>query len=147
VTQYHGKNLHFSIYDAGSVVRDLTAHVVSIDFPRSVDTADISTAGLGDHKFIAGLRGATITINLIWDDTATTGPDAVLEGLLGVAPNGLTGPGGFIFGPAGDEENKVRYTAAGHLTSYSPSSSVSDAVKATATLQVTGTVTRDLFPA
>lgn len=145
MTQYHGKNLHFSLYDAGSVVRNLSAHVVSVDFPRSVDTADISTAGLGDHAFIAGMRGATLTVNFIWDDTATTGPDAVLEGLLGVAPNGLTGPGGFIFGPAGNTAGYVRYKAAGHITSYSPSSSVSDAVKATVTIQVTGAVTRDTF--
>lgn len=125
--------------------RDLTAHIVSVDFPRSVDTADISTAGLGDHKFIAGMRGATITINFIWDDTAITGPDVVFEGLLGVAPNGLTGPGGFIFGPAGNATGKVSYSAAGHLTSYSPGSSVTDAVKGTVTLQVTGSVTRGVF--
>ncbi len=145
MTQYHGKNLYFAMYDAGSVLRNLTSHVLSVDFPRSVDTADISTAGLGDHSFIAGLRGATLTVNFIWDDTATTGPDDVLEGLLGVAPNGLTGPGGFIFGPAGNDVGKVRYSAAGHLTSYSPSASVSDAVKATVTVQVTGSVTRDAF--
>jgi hypothetical protein len=146
VTQYHGKNLYFAIYDAGSVLRNLTAHVVSVDFPRSVDTADISTAGLGDHKFIAGMRGATLTVNFIFDDTPVSGPDAVLEALLGVAPTGLTGPGGFIFGPAGNGTGKISYAASGHLTAYSPSSSVTDAVKATVTIQVNGAVTRSTFP-
>lgn len=145
MTQFHGKQLKFSIYDSGSVLRDISAHVMSVDFPRSVDTVDIATAdGSGDHKYMAGLRNATITLNLVWDDTVTTGPDVVLAGLLGTAASTTTGPGGWKFepNPTAAGATKVSYTGAGCLTAYNVSASVSDAVKATATIQCHGAITR-----
>lgn len=145
MTQFHGKQLQFSIYDSGAVLRDISAHVMSVDFPRSVDTVDIATAdGSGDHKYMAGLRNATITLNLVWDDTLTTGPDLILAGLLGTAPSTSTSAGGWQFkpNPSASGATKVTYSGAGCVTAYNVSASVSDAVKATATIQCHGAITR-----
>lgn len=145
MTQFHGKNLNFQIYDSIPTIRDMSAHITSVDFPRSVDSADISTAGLGDHSFMAGMRNATITLNVVWDDTATTGPDVVFAGLLGTSPNTPTTSGGFIFGPSGSTSGRVKYSGAACVTAFNVTSGVGDAVRATVTMQCHGTITRGTY--
>jgi hypothetical protein len=146
MTQYHGKNLYFAIYDnVGPTLRDLSTHLVSVDFPESVDSADSTTAGDGAHEFLAGLTNATISLSGIWDDGVAPAPDVVLAGLKGVSPAGLTGAGGWIFGPSGSTSGRVKYSGAGMVTAFGVSSGISDAVKFTATVQCSGAITRGTF--
>lgn len=151
MTQYHGKGLVFKIDDApGGTLRDISAHVVSVDFPRSVDTVDTSTADPttnSDHKFLAGMRNGTISLNLIWDDTvaASNGPDAILGPSLGQGASGNSF-NTFEFGPSGSTTGRVRYTGECIISAYNVTSGIGDAVKATASLQITGPVTRNTWP-
>lgn len=150
MTQYHGKALTFKLDGTpGGTLRDISKAVISVDFPRSVDTVDISTADPAtnsDHKYLAGMRNATITLNLIWDDDteANAGVDTILAGSLGGGSAGNT-TNSFEFYPNGSSgANKVKYNGECFVTAYNPSAGISDAVKGSATLQCTGPITRTL---
>lgn len=150
MAQYHGKGLVFWLDGSpGGTLRNLSKHIVSVDFPRTVDSVDTSTADPStnsDHKFIVGMRSATITLNMIWDDDDESDPgqDVIFAGSLGGGTNGNT-TSTFEFGPSGGASGQVKYSGECYVTSYNTSSGISDAVKATATLQITGVVTRGTF--
>ena len=150
MTQYHGKGLVFKLDGSpGGTLRDISKHIISVDFPRSADTVDTSTADPAtnsDHKFLVGMRNATITLNMIWDDSAEAAPgqDVIFSGSLGAGSSGNTSST-FEFGPSGSTAGMVKYTGECYVTAYNTTSGISDAVKATATLQVTGPITRTTF--
>jgi hypothetical protein len=85
------------------------------------------------------MSDATIEISGRWDDTASTGPDAVLKALKG------TGANAFIYGPSGDTGGMVKITGNAILTNYSRSTPVGDVVAFSASFQVTGDVTETTF--
>ena len=136
----HGKRTGFKITDPGTL-RDISSFVISVDFPRTADTAEVTTFNsTNDTKaYIVGLQDATISI----EGKHGTTVDGYLNGLLAsssdptfyvqIGTNSTGGPGnGF-----------VQYTGSCILTSYSgPVASVDDAVTFSADFQVTGTVTR-----
>lgn len=134
MAKYHGKQGHFTI-DAV----DLSTYLTDISLDESTDTAEVSTMGDQAKEFVEGLTGGTISLSGAWDDTATTGPDAVLNGLKGAGANA------FVYGPAGDEAGMVRYTGQAILTSYARTTPIGGAVAFTAGFQITGAVTRDTF--
>lgn len=134
MAEYHGKEGHFMI-DA----HDLSTYLTDISIDEPVDVAETSTMGLDAKTYVEGLSGGTISIAGVWDDTATTGPDAVLSGLKGAGANP------FLLGPAGDAAGKVRYGGSAILTSYARTVPIGGAVAFTAGFQITGPVTRDVF--
>jgi hypothetical protein len=134
VAKYHGKVGHFTI-DAV----DLSAFLTDISLDESTDTAEVSTMGDQSKEYVEGLTGGTISLSGVWDDTATTGPDAVLDGLKGAGANA------FIYGPSGNDAGMVRYGGSAILTSYARTTPIGGAVAFTAGFQITGAVTRDVF--
>jgi len=142
----HGKGSAFTITDIGGTERDLSQFCDSVELPQTVATAE--TSGMGDswQEFIPGMAGATISISGSWDNTATTGPDVVLGGLMGAGGVKTNGdPPTFEYGPEGSTNVLIRYTGTAILTGYTPSSPVGGKVSFSATLLVTGAVTRDVF--
>lgn len=133
MAKHHGKDSTFSI-DAV----ELTTYLDSISMPESVDVAETSTMGQEAKTYIEGMSGGTISISGRWDETATTGPDAVLAGLKGAGANA------FEYGPAGDTAGAVIYTGQAILTGYSRTSPIGDVVAFTADFQITGAVTRGI---
>lgn len=61
----------------------LTAFVNNTGHERSADVHDVTTYGKTAHVFQGGLQAGTTTLTGIYDSTATTGPGAILNGLLG----------------------------------------------------------------
>lgn len=137
----HGKDSFFSLADAGAVVRDIGVFCDSIDFDRDLDLADATTIGDEAKEWLAGLDGAGITLVGKWDDTATTGPDDVLAGLLNAK---ITG--GFIYGPGGNIAARTKYSGLVFVEKYRVSTPLEGVIKFNATLRVSGGVTRAVFP-
>lgn len=132
--KYHGKTGFFSIDGV-----ELSPFLTDVSLDEGTDTAETSTMGDQAKTFVEGLTGGTINLSGIWDDTAVTGPDVVLNGLKGAGANA------FVLGPAGDATGKVRYTGDAILTAYARTVPIGGAVAFTASFQVTGAVTRDTF--
>ena len=134
----HGKSGFFSLDDSGGSVRDLSSYLNDLSFPRDAEVAETTTFGVtGSAKtYIVGLIDATISISGLFDATA----DGYLAGVVGHASS-LS----FVYGPAGNTGGFVKYTGECFLTSYEVSTAVGDAVQASASLQVTGAITRTTF--
>jgi hypothetical protein len=133
----HGKDSYFSV-DSDN----LTTYIDSADLNQSVDMAETSTMGVEAKTYISGLSDATISIAGKYDSTASTGPDAVLAGLVG----GETAVA-FEYGPEGNANGKVKYSGNCFLTSYNVSAPVGDVVSFTADFQCSGAITKGTFSA
>lgn len=136
----HGKDAIFKIDDSGGVLRDLSAYSDKIDFSNSVDTGETSTFAVEAKTYVSGLSDATFSVSGKYDSTATTGPDAVLNGLVGNEASST-----YECGPEGGTAGKVRYTGECFLTGYAISAPVGDVVTWSADFQCTGPITRNTF--
>jgi hypothetical protein len=133
----HGKDAYLSI-DGDN----LTTYLNSIDLTNSVDMAETSTMGLEAKTYISGLSDATLSFEGLFDDTATTGPHAVLNPLVG----GETAVA-FEYGPQGNGAGEQKISGVGFLSSYQVSASIGDAVAFSAEFQITGALTYGTFSA
>lgn len=137
----HGKGSVFKIDNSGGALQTLTAYVDSIEMNNTVDTAESTTMGSEVKTYLSGQSDATLSISGKWDSTASTGPDAVLRGLIGLETTST-----FEIGPEGSTSGKVKYSGECFLTSYVASMPVADVVTYTADFQVTGAVTFGTWP-
>jgi len=132
-----GKNASFQIDDSTGTLRDLSANVTSVSFPASMDTAD-STAFQptgGAKTYVPGLIDHTLSIDGHYD-SATNLSDEVLSSLVGYASTAS-----FEFAPD-NTGGQVKYTGECILTAYEVSAPVADLVTFTASMQVSGVITR-----
>lgn len=131
----HGKD---SVFTINAV--PLTAFLDSAALSNSVDMAESSTMGVEAKTYVSGLSDSTISISGKYDSTAVSGPDVVLNGLVGgdaaVA---------FEFGPEGGTTGKVKYGGNCFLTAYNVSAPIGDVVAFTAEFQTTGAVTKGTY--
>lgn len=130
----HGSKSNFQIN-----TKDISTYVDNVDFTNTVDTAETSTFGSVAKSYIGGLSDGTFSIGGKWDPTATTGPDAVLDGLVGAAASA------FIYGPQGTTTGFVKYSGNAILTQYKVTSPIGGVVTFTADFQITGAITRGVF--
>jgi hypothetical protein len=133
MAKVHGKD---SFFELNSV--ELSAFLTEISVSRSGDVAEASTMGDSAKEYMPGLKDATISISGRWDDTASTGPDAVLSAALGTEV-------AFEYGPEGDDSGDIKHSGNCIVTAYNVSSSIGDVVAFTAEMQVTGAVTVGTF--
>lgn len=138
---YHGKGLAFKLDNSGGTLQTLTSYVDSVDLNDSVDMGETTTAGAEDKTFVSGQAEHDLSISGKWDDTASTGPDAILFGLVGLETTST-----FEFGPGGSTSGKVKYTGECFLTGYKRSAPVGGVVTFTADFKITGAVTRTTWP-
>ena len=138
---FDSKVSKFRIDDTGSVLRDLSAYLTEVrGLPGARSLNEVTALGDSGVKFIAGLEDVTITLTGMFDDTATSGPDAVLGPL-----RTHTSAVDFEYGPEGASTGSVKYSGTCWVTSYALRSRVGDLVEWSAALQVDGTVTRGTF--
>jgi len=137
----HGKGAVFKIDNSGGTLQTLTAYVDSVDFNNTIDTAETTTMGSEVKTYLSGQSDATLSVSGKWDSTASTGPDAVLNGLIGLETTST-----FEVGPEGSTTGKVKYTGECFLTSYVVSVPVGDVVTFSADFQVTGAITKTTYP-
>lgn len=138
----HGKNSTFKVDRSGGTLTDISTYLDNVDFPRTVETAETTTFQVtGSAKtYIVGLVDSTISISGKFDNTATSGPDAVLSGIYGQAATVS-----FEYGPEGGDTGDVKYSGEAILTEYSTGSPVGDVTTFSASFQVTGVVTKGTF--
>lgn len=135
----HGKDTAFSLEDsAASTLRILDGMLTNISFNRANDNHDTTAFGAEGHTFITGLTNGTITLDGWWDKTASTGTATVLDSLMGLDTVTL----GWEYGPEGRTTALVKYSGECVLASLDYSSPVADLVSFTATLQISGDVTK-----
>lgn len=131
---WHGSKSNFQINS-----KDLSTFIDNVDMPLITDTAETSTFGSTAKTYIVGLTDSTLSIGGKWDPTATTGPDAVLQALVGAAATT------FIYGPQGTTAGFVKYTGSAILTNYKVTSPIGGVVTFTADFQCSGAITRTTF--
>ncbi|MHA2046603.1 MAG: phage tail tube protein [Candidatus Thorarchaeota archaeon] len=131
----HGKNTVFKVDNSGGTLTDISAYCNNVDFPREVDTPEVTTFGNDDRKYIVGLRGATISVTGFWD--------ATLDGVIGQIVG--TGEVSFEYGPAGSTGGNIKYTGECILTNYTQTGPVDGAVSFSADFQITDAVVRGTY--
>lgn len=134
----HGKDGYFALgtYSVPATASDISQYIEEVGFPQKVETGETTTFGNNSKTFVVGLRDGTISLKGKWDSTH----DAAFEAVLGFA-TALA----FNYGPGGNTSGYVSYTGNAFVTEYQPSTPVGDVVSWTATLQITGDVTRTTF--
>lgn len=131
----------FQITDTGSTLRDISSYVERVEgLPGPRDLNPVTALGDTGVKSIAGLENVEFSVDLIWDDTATTGPDAVI-GPLRTDDTARA----FDYGPKGSTTGFVKYSGTLKCLEYNISSQVGEVVKATSRWQVQGVVTRGTY--
>ncbi len=141
MSKVHGKDSYFSLKDSANItLRSIGDYCDNIELSRDVDMGETTTIGLEDKTYLSGLAGATMSLGGKWDDAVTVGVDVVLSGNLG---NDI--PVDFEYGPAGNAVGKVKYSGVCYVEKYQVSSPLENIVKFTATLRISGIVTRGAF--
>ena len=138
---FDSKVSKFLIDDTGSVQRGLSAYITEVrGLPGPRNLNEVTALGDSGAKFIPGLEDVAIALAGIFDDTATSGPDAVLGPL-----RTHTSAVDFEYGPEGSTTGDVKYSGTCWALAYGLRSRVGNRVEWSAALQVEGTVTRGTF--
>lgn len=132
----HGKSTVFKLDNSGGTLTDISNVLTSVGFPREVETAEVTAFGATAKSYIVGLSDSTISFEGSYDATV----DAHLSAVLGQSDS-LS----FEYGPEGSTAGFIKFTGESYLTSYDVTNGVGDAVTFSASLQVTGVVTRTTF--
>ena len=138
---FDSKVSKFLIDDTGAIQRDLSPYITEVrglPGPRALN--EVTALGDSGAKFVPGLEDVTITLNGMFDNTATSGPDAVLGPL-----RTHTSAVDFEYGPEGSGTGNLKYSGTCWVVSYELRSRVGNLVEWSATLQVEDTVTRGTF--
>jgi predicted secreted protein len=111
---------------SGSAVSGLVSASISLD-QSMIDITNIST---GPRSYVLGNRGATITVDMFYD-----------QGDVGVAAleNAANGGGSASFSLV--LSTGMTYSGNAFVTAFSPSAATQEVLRASATLQVTGALT------
>lgn len=109
---------------------DLSAFSNSVEFTRKADTHDVTTFGKNSKVFAAGLKDGEAKIEGFYDNTAGTGPGAVLRPLVGAAAVTLA------YRPEGTGSGKPEAEVDVLVTEYSESAPVADMITWTCSLQL-----------
>lgn len=121
---------------AGSLIV-LSTYIDSISdgLGKTVGQLDATTFGDSAERFIAGLEESQqFTVEGPFDDTATTGPDAVLSQLPGTI-------GTVEFSPVGTGATARKFSGEFLCTSYKVSGNVKEIARFQAVFQQDGTIT------
>jgi hypothetical protein len=119
----HGKDTYFSL--GGS---DLSTFTNTSTFTRAADVHDSTTYGKDDHTFEGGLGVSSMSAGGMYDNTASTGPRAVIEPMVGTKVAMVRRPDGTGSGKAQDAVDVV-------VTSYVETNPVADMVTWSVELQ------------
>ena len=138
---FDSKVSKFLIDDTGGTQRDLSAYVTEVrGLPGQRALNEVTALGDSGARFIPGLEDVTVRLGGLFDDTATSGLDAVLGPL-----RTHTSAVDFEYGPEGSSTGDVKYSGTCWVVSYDLRSRVGSLVEWTASLQVEGTVARGTY--
>ena len=132
----HGKDTVFKLDNGAGSLTDISAYLAEAGLDRTVDVAEVQTFGDGSKEILPGLKDGTIPLGGPFDPAV----DAILDAAFGAATSKT-----FEYGPEGSTAGDIKYTGECICTAYSKKGSMTDAARITATLRVTGAVTRTTF--
>lgn len=124
----HGKDTEIEV-----ATKDLSPYTNTSEFTRGADSHDVTTYGKDDHVHKGGLRTGGFTMGGIYDSTASTGPAAALEPLIGTTV-------AIERRPEGSGTGKPQQAFSAVLTSYVETSPVADMVSWSAEFTVSDAV-------
>lgn len=133
-----GYNAVIKVDNSAGSLTNISAYCYDDSFPRSADELETTTFGQTAHRRIGGLTDGSFSISVRWDPTASTGPDAVLSGIIGLV-------GSVEYGPHGSTATFIKYTFEALCTGYEISGAVDGLVEATADFVIDGAVTRGTY--
>lgn len=136
----HGKGGIFKVDNAAGTLQTLTAYVDQWSINQAVDVAETTTMGSEVKTYVSGQSDGTVSVSGLYDSTASTGPDVVLQGLIGLETTST-----FEVGPEGSTTGKVKYSGECFLTGYEITVMAKDVAKFTADFQVSGAITKGTF--
>ena len=112
---------------------DLSAFTTTSEIDRQSDEHDVTTYGKNAHVFEGGLLTGEATVSGIYDNTAATGPRAILEPLIGtVVP--------LVRKPEGNGTGKPMDTVDVLVKGYKETNPVADMVTWEASLRLSDDV-------
>lgn len=120
----HGKDTYISL-DGD----DLSAFTNASELSRTADSHDVTTYGKSSHVFHGGLKNGTGSMSGIYDNTAGTGPRAVIEPLVGTVVELVRRPEGTGAGLPQDTVDVL-------VTGYTETNPVADMVAWSCDLQL-----------
>ncbi len=129
----HGKDAVFKLDNTSDALTDISAYVSDSSMARLVELADTTAYGDEDRTFIAGLGTASISISGTFDATH----DAIIG-----TPVQQKVVRGFDFDPIGAGV-AGRFTGECFIVDYTIGVPVGDKIGWSASLTVTGAVTRE----
>jgi len=131
-----GGTTEFHVTDSGGTVRNMSAYIdaISPSPTRSFLSLDVTAFSNSAEAFIAGIQASKqVTVSGPFDNTATTGPDAVFAVLVGTAS-------AFTFYPFGTASGQRRFIGTLLWTNYEAGGGAKERVSYSAMGQLTGTV-------
>jgi hypothetical protein len=117
-------NSYVEVDDTGGTPRNLSPYLEEIE-PLGPEVSFLDVTGLNDaaQQVIAGVQsGREFALRGLFDDTATTGPDAVLSGIMGQTVT-------VSYGPAGNSSGQRKVTGEFLCLSYHIISKVNNQVR------------------
>lgn len=130
----HGKGASFELDSTAGSLVNLSSGLDDITFSREMNPAEVTSFGDGDHNYIGGLRGATISCAGSWASTYAN----VLDGIFAnVADATRT----FKYCPESTASGRHTLTGECFMTTLEYGATVDDKVSMSFDLLVTGVVT------
>ena len=120
----HGKNANITLDD-----NDLSAFASKVEFEVEAEAHDTTTFGKAFKNYSGGLKDGTVSVEGIYDGTATTGPRAVIEPMLGTTVE-------CVYAPEGTGTGRTVRTFDVVVTKYKESAPVADMITWTCELQM-----------
>lgn len=136
---FNSDSAYFEINDGSA--RNLTSYITSIEgIPGDAGLLDATVLGDTGAQDDGAFPDQTITIEGLYDDTATTGPEAVL-GALWASKADAT----FAYGPKGSTAGFLKYSGTVKVAGFDLTTRVRQKQAFRATLHVQGVVARGTF--
>ncbi len=133
-------NSYVEVDDTGGTPRDLSPYLDEIE-PLGPEVSFLDVTGLNDtaRQVIAGVQsGREFALRGFFDDTAATGPDAVLSSIVGQI-------GTVSYGPAGNSSGQHKITGEFLCLSYRIISKVNNQVRIEARFKPDGAVSATIW--
>ena len=127
----HGKNGYLTINS-----ENLTTFLKSTGLDRTKDAVDVTTFGKTSKDYIPGLKDGTIPLEGVADATVLGHIEAIFDSATAVA---------FEYGPFGNTAGLVKYSGNCIMTNQPISQDIGSEVQFSATLQITGDVTKGVW--
>lgn len=138
-----GKIANFTLDNSAGTPVDLSAYLSNMDLDQLIAALETTTylATGGSKTFLSGLRDGKVGISGYFDPTL----DAHMNGVIAAHAAGTLATASVVVGPAGLTTGLPKYSFEAILTDYKCTSPVAGIVTWSATLQVTGAITRGAY--